>query len=509
MREDGTSKTRKMPEVTVSILTYSQLAHAKRCIASVLAGGEEVNLILTANGNAEAAAYFTELAQNLPNVRVVVNAANQGFWKPNNHALTLTDTRWLVLLNDDAMVPYGWLNKLKRPFLDYPNDSVFSCPDDGCSELQASFHGKWGKKEYCEGSCLMIDVVIAKRHGLFEPMPGLAYGEDSHASLRFRELGYRLHWVPLQIIHARAQTSRTVPEVSQWQEQNHQFLRKRWAHYLLTRRMDYPIVIRRGGANGDVLLTTPIIKALRRDKPLSPIFVETICPAVLQRNPNVTVIEPRSTRPSDALVINLDFTYEANPAQHIVDAYAKAAEVTLTECKTEFFPSDNDKGMAASHIQGDWAAVHVGPSTWRSKEWPQDRFTAVIEYLHTLKMKVVLVGSGGMPARGDLDMRARTSIHEMGAIIGRCKIFIGLDSLPMHISQAMGTPTIGLFGITDPQYIMTDSSPHIGVCGRDATSFGLRHRVNGVTAVDDGGQAMNAISVDMVKAAIDELLAPK
>lgn len=46
---------------------------------------------------------------------------------------------------------------------------------------------------------------------------------------------------------------------------------------------------------------------------------------------------------------------------------------------------------------------------------------------------------------------AETSIREMAALVNECKIIIANDSGPMHISAALGVPTLGIFGPTDPE----------------------------------------------------------
>ncbi len=494
-----------MPDVTVSILTHSQLGRAKTCIAAIMAGGEDVKFILTANGNPEAAAYFSQLAAEFPNITVVVNPNNEGFWKPNNHALTLTDTRWLCLVNDDLIVPKGWLTILKKPFLDYPGDSVFSCPDSGCSELLPSFHGKVGRKEYCEGSCLMIDTAIAKKHGLFLPLPGLAYGEDSYASLRFRELGYRLHWVPLRVNHAIAQTSRGVPQVRIWQSENHGYLVRRWEHYLKVRTFGYPIVVKRGAAHGDVLLTTPIVRALHERSPLSPIYVETLVPQMYANHPFVTKAERRVPVLPNAHIIDLNNAYESHPDRHIIASYALRAELENVGHRTELYLQPSDEEEAAQLMpDGDWVAVHCGTSTWKSKEWPADRWATLISSLRSMGLKIVLVGMHGPKLDVDQDRQGTTTIHQMAALIKRAKLFIGLDSLPFHCAEAVGTPAIGLFGITDPKYISTRNGGALCVCSPEP-SFGLRHRIKNATVADDGGQAMRGITVDMVLAKVNTI----
>lgn len=44
-----------------------------------------------------------------------------------------------------------------------------------------------------------------------------------------------------------------------------------------------------------------------------------------------------------------------------------------------------------------------------------------------------------------------TNIQQMAALIYKCKVLIANDSGPMHISTAMGTPTLSLHGPTDPK----------------------------------------------------------
>ena len=45
----------------------------------------------------------------------------------------------------------------------------------------------------------------------------------------------------------------------------------------------------------------------------------------------------------------------------------------------------------------------------------------------------------------------KTSIREMAALINECSVIIANDSGPMHISAALGVPTLGIFGPTDPE----------------------------------------------------------
>ena len=45
-----------------------------------------------------------------------------------------------------------------------------------------------------------------------------------------------------------------------------------------------------------------------------------------------------------------------------------------------------------------------------------------------------------------LDLSGRLSLPELAALIAGAKIFFGVDSLPMHMAAAVGTPAVALFG---------------------------------------------------------------
>lgn len=491
------------PRVTVSILTYTALRQAKACIASVLKSTIPFKLILTANGNPDAAKYFTDLATEHSFIRVVVNEKNEGFIPPNSHAFSLCDTEYFVLLNDDTIVPPDWLQKLLSPFETYPTGAV-SGPRGGCQSLQRSFHGFKGPSfEYLEGSCLMLKTEVFRRHGLFDPHLKFAYGEDSDLSLRMRELGYTLHHADFQLQHEVSATSKYITDVRKYQNENHAYLIKRWAHYLEVRTFGYPIIVRRGAANGDVLLTTPILRALHERSPLSQLHIDTICPQVYANHPYVKVIDRRANLPQ-ACVYDLNGAYEATPGRHIIESYAAkiGLEPGQYTMETELHLGDGEKARAVHAMPGEmWVAIHAGPSTWKSKEWPHERFEAVAAALRQMGFKIILVGSGGRALISDADVRGRTSVLEMGAFIQRAMLFIGLDSLPLHVAEAVGTKAIGLFGITDPRFIITRPERTVGVCGT-TPSFGLRHRVPHQTAVEDGAAAINSITVEMVLEAV-------
>ncbi len=127
--------------------------------------------------------------------------------------------------------------------------------------------------------------------------------------------------------------------------------------------------------------------------------------------------------------------------------------------------SDEDKRWAEKFFELE--SRHKGPlialnpsGTWESKRWGLDNFASLADML-TEKLAatcVLLWGPGELPdvktVAGQMKHHAvippSTSLRQLGALLSCCDYTISNDSGPMHISAAVGTPTLGIFGPTNP-----------------------------------------------------------
>ena len=225
-------------KATISILTHTALPQAKTCIAAVLAGGGDFDLILMANGNPEAEKYFCDLVFSRTDIRVVINDINLGFIDPNRTALEMTHSDIFVMLNDDCIVPRGWLDLICREFKKDPNCAIVGPVGRRLGDDFVG--GKPGKPvEYIEGVCMAVRTDLAKKHGLFDPNIHFAYGEDSDLCLRMRQLGYSIKVAPFGIIHKSGTTSRHVPTAGRHFAMNHMYLKTKWRYYLKTHKFPH------------------------------------------------------------------------------------------------------------------------------------------------------------------------------------------------------------------------------------------------------------------------------
>jgi len=103
--------------------------------------------------------------------------------------------------------------------------------------------------------------------------------------------------------------------------------------------------------------------------------------------------------------------------------------------------------------------VHIHPtSRWRFKGWNSAGWAEIVRRLQSDGWPVVMTAAPesaetSMTAalqrqleRPVIDFSGRLSLKELAALTARARLFVGVDSAPMHIAAAMRTPAVALFG---------------------------------------------------------------
>jgi heptosyltransferase-3 len=107
--------------------------------------------------------------------------------------------------------------------------------------------------------------------------------------------------------------------------------------------------------------------------------------------------------------------------------------------------------------------IHVHPgSRWLFKCWPAERTAQLLDRIAADGYRIVVTGAPDErerdlvanilaavePATRDsiVDLTAQLTLPELAALAGQARAFVGVDSAPMHIAAAMGTPVVALFG---------------------------------------------------------------
>jgi lipopolysaccharide heptosyltransferase I len=111
-------------------------------------------------------------------------------------------------------------------------------------------------------------------------------------------------------------------------------------------------------------------------------------------------------------------------------------------------------------IGGAPFAVITPGAAWPNKRWPADRYGQLAGVIRdrTGLIPVVLWGPGeDALARAVVDSSAGTAVlappttvRDIVAVCRAADLFVAGDTGPLHIAMAVGTPTVSLFGPTDP-----------------------------------------------------------
>ena len=114
-------------------------------------------------------------------------------------------------------------------------------------------------------------------------------------------------------------------------------------------------------------------------------------------------------------------------------------------------------------VSGPFAIVHPGTAR-PEKYWPAARWAEVIKWCEThLQMPCLLTGSAdgheqnhlaaikkSHPAIAARDISGRLDLLTLAALTQSASLVLSVDSAPMHLAGAFGTPQVALFGPTNP-----------------------------------------------------------
>ena len=172
----------------------------------------------------------------------------------------------------------------------------------------------------------------------------------------------------------------------------------------------------------------------------------------------------------------------------------------------------------AGLVPGGFIQVHP-TSRWLFKTWTDAKNAEMLRMLVADGHRVVVTGAPDERERAILarilaqaaapvtdfpitDLSGQLTLREMAALSSRARLFFGVDSAPMHIAAAMGTPVVALFGPSGehewgpwrvPHRIVTSTHP-CRPCGNDGCGGG---KVS---------ECLTLLPVEQVRSAVNELL---
>jgi len=259
---------------------------------------------------------------------------------------------------------------------------------------------------------------------------------------------------------------------------------------------------------GDVLLTTPLVRSLRRAYPDARIdvlvFADTA--GILDGNPDIDAVVTMPVRPTalqsltcaSRLVRRYDLAVstqsgdrptgfailagrravapvEARVSGHIkrallhasvphdarahrVEALLRLADALGVPRVADVVPPQGRESGAAP--DGNFAVVHAAPM-FHYKRWTMDGWRELAAALKARGLTVIASGGPAASERAYLDAvwngadvirrDGELSWGALAGVIAKARVFVGPDTSATHLAAATGCSTVALFGPTDPR----------------------------------------------------------
>ncbi|CAB1128376.1 conserved protein of unknown function [Candidatus Hydrogenisulfobacillus filiaventi] len=216
------------------MVTWNNLAHTRRCLAALEAHTDApYELIVVDNASGDGTVDWVRTLPRAQGLRrglvLLTNPENRGFAPAVNQGLAAAGGETVCLLNNDLLLPPGWLSRLHRqldllpdagavgplgsglgakqdyvvaygplPYLDPGNDgAAFTAFARAWAETAA---GTFTEAKSLSGACLLMRTALLRAMGGLDP--GCRLGaDDADLSLRLRLAGYRLYVAEDVFVH--------------------------------------------------------------------------------------------------------------------------------------------------------------------------------------------------------------------------------------------------------------------------------------------------------------------
>ena len=174
-------------------------------------------------------------------------------------------------------------------------------------------------------------------------------------------------------------------------------------------------------------------------------------------------------------------------------ALVRALGIEPGQPRLEFFWNDRTEEQVQG-ILGQFGLTHKNfvvvhpPARWLFKCWTAPGYARVIDALQKDYRLPVVLTAGPAPQEmaliqeilelvqtAPVNLAGKVDLKALGALIAQARLFLGVDSAPMHLAAAVDTPSVVLFGPSGPynwrpwgqRHIVLTKDLDCQPCGRD------------------------------------------
>lgn len=224
--------------VSIVIPLYNQVKYTRLCIDSLRQSGlEGIDVLLIDNASTDDTAEFLKTCADMRVIRNEENLGCSGAW---NQGVQNTESDWIVILNNDVVVPPGWLQGLVSFAVDHGYDIVSPAIREGelnypVEEYAAEFVNRMHRvvrSGVADGICFMAHRKVFDKIGGFDEGFRIGQFEDADFFRRARLAGFKLATTGQSFIHHFGSvTQKSLQKkkvVKSYVEENRAYYRKKW-----------------------------------------------------------------------------------------------------------------------------------------------------------------------------------------------------------------------------------------------------------------------------------------
>ena len=210
--------------LSIVLLTFNALSYTKKCVESILANTYYPYelIIVDNNSRPETRSYLKKISKKHNHIKLKLNNKNYGFSKGNNQGVALSKGYYVLILNNDTLVPEGWEIKLINSLnvdKNIGSIGVLSNSISGRQQLETIPYNNddeyfiYAKKRINDptkkltprrrlaGFCMLFRKKVYNEVGGFSEEYKIGNFEDDDLSLKLRHAGYSLMVDESVLIH--------------------------------------------------------------------------------------------------------------------------------------------------------------------------------------------------------------------------------------------------------------------------------------------------------------------